>query len=113
MSSNQRYEVWRGLRERTSGGLTKSMLTKNKRGKIVSKKKSEQASSQNNLGSWLRKKGAKIEKADMLRKKPAPPEDAPISKKKAKAKTKKSVAEGIAHIHASFNNTIINNVLFF
>ena len=83
MSSNQRYEVWRGLRERTSGGLTKSMLTKNKRGKIVSKKKSEQASSQNNLGSWLRKKGAKIEKADMLRKKSAPPEDAPISKKKA------------------------------
>ena len=83
MSTNQRYEVWRGLREKTSGGLTKSMLTKNKRGKIVSKKKSEQASSQNNLGSWLRKKGAKIEKADMLRKKSAPPEDAPISKKKA------------------------------
>ena len=29
------------------------------------------------------------------------------SKKKTKAKTKKSVAEGIAHIHATFNNTII------
>ncbi len=29
------------------------------------------------------------------------------SKKKAKAKVKKSVAEGIAHIHATFNNTII------
>ena len=28
-------------------------------------------------------------------------------KKKAKAKVKKSVAEGIAHIHATFNNTII------
>ena len=28
-------------------------------------------------------------------------------KKKTKAKTKKSVAEGIAHIHATFNNTII------
>ena len=92
MSSNQRYEVWRGLRERTSGGLTKGMLTKNKRGKIVSKKKSEQASSQNNLGSWLRKKGAKIEKADMLRKKTAPPEDAPISKKKAKTTAAKAKA---------------------
>ena len=29
------------------------------------------------------------------------------SKKKTKAKPKKSVAEGIAHIHATFNNTII------
>ena len=29
------------------------------------------------------------------------------AKKKAKAKDKKSVAEGIAHIHATFNNTII------
>ena len=29
------------------------------------------------------------------------------AKKKTKAKSKKSVAEGIAHIHATFNNTII------
>ena len=29
------------------------------------------------------------------------------AKKKTKAKTKKSIAEGIAHIHATFNNTII------
>ena len=29
------------------------------------------------------------------------------SKKKTKAKAKKSVADGIAHIHATFNNTII------
>ena len=29
------------------------------------------------------------------------------TKKKTKAKAKKSVAEGIAHIHATFNNTII------
>ena len=28
-------------------------------------------------------------------------------KKKTKARTKKNVIEGIAHIHASFNNTII------
>ena len=29
------------------------------------------------------------------------------TKKKTKAKVKKSVAEGIAHIHATFNNTMI------
>jgi len=29
------------------------------------------------------------------------------TKKKTKTKTKKSVSEGIAHIHASFNNTIV------
>ena len=80
MSSQQRSEVWRGIRLKTSGGLTKDMLTKNKRGKIVSKKKSGQASDQNNLGSWLRQKGKKIAKADMLHKKSAPPEDAPKSK---------------------------------
>ena len=53
-STQQRSEVWLGTRTKTSGGLTKAMLVKNKRGKLVSKKKSEQASSQNNLGSWLR-----------------------------------------------------------
>ena len=57
-STIQRLEVWRGDRKRTSGGLRKSDLTKNARGKIVSKKKSEQASKQNNLGDKLRKKGA-------------------------------------------------------
>ena len=39
-SSRQRLEVWRGNRLKTSGGLTKADLVKNKRGKIVSKKKS-------------------------------------------------------------------------
>ena len=29
------------------------------------------------------------------------------AKKKTKAKAKKSIAEGVAHIHATFNNTII------
>ena len=29
------------------------------------------------------------------------------AKKKSKSKTKKSVSEGIAHIHATFNNTIV------
>ena len=63
MSSQQRLDVWRGIRQKTSGGLTKDMLIKNKRGKIVSKKKSGQASEQNNLGSWLREKGKKVAKA--------------------------------------------------
>ena len=82
MSSQQRLEVWKGSRKKTSGGLTKPMLTKNKRGKIVSKKKSDQASSQNNLGSWLREKGKKVEASKMLRKKAQPPPDAPKAKPK-------------------------------
>ena len=73
MSSQQRMEVWRGTRLQTSGGLRKSDLIKNKRGKIVSKKKSRQAGSQNNLGSWLRKKGVKVSKEEMLRSKTKPP----------------------------------------
>ena len=73
MSSKQRREVWAGTRTRTSGGLTKSMMVKNKRGKLVSKKKSTQAASQNNLGSWLRTTGKKVAKSEMLRKKSEPP----------------------------------------
>ena len=85
-STQQRSEVWLGTRVKTSGGLTKAMLVKNKRGKLVSKKKRDQASSQNNLGSWLREKGKKVDKAEMLRKKSAPPPDAPQKPKKAAAK---------------------------
>lgn len=40
---NQYLMVWRGKLAKTSGGLTKSDLIKNKRGKIVSKKRSELA----------------------------------------------------------------------
>ena len=68
-SSRQRLEVWRGNRLKTSGGLTKADLVKNKRGKIVSKKKSSQAFEQNNLGDFLRKKGKSIPKDQMLIKK--------------------------------------------
>ena len=59
MPQNERLRVWRGELKKTSGGLTKDMLIKNKRGKIVSKRKSEAArkNEDNNLGSWLRKKG--------------------------------------------------------
>ena len=59
MPQNERLRVWKGELKKTSGGLTKGDLIKNKRGKIVSKKKSEAAkkNSENNLGSWLRSKG--------------------------------------------------------
>ena len=62
MPQNQRLLVWRGELKKTSGGLTKDMLMKNKRGKIVSRKKSQAAkkSDENNLGSWLRAKGDKF-----------------------------------------------------
>ncbi|MHB8742852.1 MAG: 30S ribosomal protein S11 [Sulfuricaulis sp.] len=38
----------------------------------------------------------------------AAPETAPVAPTKAKKRVKKSVSEGVAHIHASFNNTIIS-----
>ena len=72
-SSKQRLEVWRGIRAKTSGGLRKEDLVKNKRGKIVSKRKSEQAGDQNNLGDFLRKDGIKVSKDKMLYKKGAKP----------------------------------------
>ena len=105
-SSKQRIEVWRGQRKRTSGGLTKEMLTKNKRGKIVSKKKSNQASDQNNLGVFLRAKGTKVPKDEMLYKKgekkspkpslhaPKKPQPKPVQNKKAtKGKPQKPQAK--------------------
>jgi hypothetical protein len=41
MIEGTRAQVWHGTADRTSGGLTKNDLTKNKHGYIVSKKKSE------------------------------------------------------------------------
>nr|AFY23232.1 dinoflagellate viral nucleoprotein DVNP.2 [Hematodinium sp. SG-2012] len=45
--------VFRGTKEKTSGGLTKSGLVKNKRGKVVSKKKHEWG--KKNYGTGLKK----------------------------------------------------------
>ena len=58
MPQNERIRVWKGELKRTSGGLYKKDLIKNKRGKIVSKKKSAAAkkNKDNNLGNWLRSK---------------------------------------------------------
>ena len=44
--------VFSGRKEKTTGGLSKSNLTKNKHGKIVSKKQSAAASKK--LGKWLK-----------------------------------------------------------
>ena len=87
-STIQRLEVWRGDRKRTSGGLRKSDLTKNARGKIVSKKKSEQASKQNNLGDKLRKKGVHVAKDQMLHPKGKKPAAAKPKPKKVQPKAK-------------------------
>ncbi len=49
-----RIQVWRREAKKTTGGLTKSQLTKNpKTGKIVSKKLSALAKKNNPLGAWL------------------------------------------------------------
>ena len=76
MPQKERLRVWKGELKKTSGGLTKNDLIKNKRGKIVSKKKSEAARKNkdaNNLGQWLRSKGEKflskgLKPADIVRK---------------------------------------------
>ncbi len=80
-SSKQRQDVWFGRRVKTSGGLKKSDLIKNKRGKIVSRKKSGQAGSQNNLGKYLRESGKKVDKSSMLRAKGDIKPDKPEKKK--------------------------------
>ena len=66
-TSKQRIAVWRGDLAKTSGGLAKADLTKNKRGKIVSRRKSRQAAGANNLGKWLRESGVSVPKKEMLR----------------------------------------------
>ena len=76
MPQNERQRVWKGELKKTTGGLRKQDLIKNKRGKIVSKKKSEAARKNkdaNNLGQWLRSKGEKflskgLKPADIVRK---------------------------------------------
>ena len=89
MSSAQRLAVWKGERSKTSGGLTKKDLVRNKRGKIVSRRKSDQAGKDNNLGEWLRAKDVSVPKNKMLhpkKGKKAAPKPAPKPKKAAPKK---------------------------
>ena len=107
MPQSERQRVWKGMLKKTSGGLTKADLVKNKRGKIVSKKKSAAAkkNKENNLGQWLRSKGdhflSKGLKAENIVKKGKPGRKAfekeapkiavkpkPVVKKKAQPKPK-------------------------
>ena len=99
MSSQQRIAVWRGDRLKTTGGLFKKDLIKNKRGKIVSAKKSGQARKQNNLGDFLRDYKEKVSKGEMLRpagaasKARAAGKAAPAKKQAAPAKPKAVAAK--------------------
>ena len=84
MSSAQRIAVWEGRKEKTSGGLRKGDLIKNRQGRIVSKKKSAVAKRLNNLGSHLRgKKKAEPKKAEPKK----------ATKKAAKKKVSKPVED--------------------
>ena len=73
----QRAKVFHGTLEKTSGGLTKKDLKKNEYGKIVSKRASSAARTNNNLGDFKKtKKGFQLSPAkgtkdykDMLSKK--------------------------------------------
>ena len=57
-----RLRVWRGKAAKTPGGLMKNDLTKNKVGKIVSKRLSSVAKKKSNLGEYLVTPGKKIRK---------------------------------------------------
>ena len=62
-----REEVFLGLAKLTAGKLDRSMLMKNKRGKIVSRKRSEQsAKNAERLKQWQFKKSEKPSKKRKL-----------------------------------------------
>ena len=61
MPQKERLRVWRGELKKTAGGLTKNDLRRNARGKIVSRKKSQASTNENNLGKWLRSAGDSFE----------------------------------------------------
>ena len=91
MPQTQRMRVYKGELKKTSGGLTKKDLVRNKRGKIVSRKKSTQSRDQNNLGDFLRALGEKVKKEEMLRPSKKPVAQKPVAKPKAVAAKPKKV----------------------
>ena len=106
MPQKERLRVWRGELKKTSGGLTKKDLIKNKRGKIVSKRKSSQSKNhaENNLKTWLRSKGDKFGgepkglKAEDKENKAAPKAAAPKAAKKKEAVPKKKAVPKITKL---------------
>tara|TARA_B110000037_G_C16681080_1_gene326741 strand:- start:89 stop:304 length:216 start_codon:yes stop_codon:yes gene_type:complete len=55
---NERLRVWNGSMKKTSGGLTKSDLKKNKQGLIVSRKASDAAKKRYNSKKFAHVKAA-------------------------------------------------------
>ena len=92
--TNQCLRVWKGELRKTSGGLTRDDLMKNKKGKIVSKRKSLAMKKINNLGGYLREKGQpfKIDKKPEAAKKEVPAKK-PEPAKKKETKVKKAPAK--------------------
>ena len=90
MPQKERLLVWRGLLKKTAGGLTKSMLIKNRKGKIVSKKKSSAARKENNLGDWLRKSGESFEAKLLAAGLPQPKKKGASKSSASKSKSKSS-----------------------
>ena len=95
-SREQRVRVWRGELKKTTGGLTKDDLVKNRKGKIVSRRKSRQAADQNNLGEWLRNKGDRFQDMPQAHAakglkapKPSPPKPVPEPKRERPPAPKK------------------------
>ena len=56
MTVGTKTQVYRGSRDRTPGNLKRADLTKNKFGKVVSRKASSLAKKKSNLGSYLSRK---------------------------------------------------------
>ena len=54
-NTGSKDEVWKGIAKHTAGGLTKKDLILNKKGKVVSAKKSMLAKKNNNLGEHQNK----------------------------------------------------------
>jgi hypothetical protein len=67
MAIGSKTQVWRGSKDTTPGGLRKADLTKNKYGKVVSRKASVTAKRKNNLGAY---QSSKAKKAPPKKKKP-------------------------------------------
>ena len=133
--------MWKGELRRTAGGLKKSDLAKNKRGKIVSLKKSQSSRKENNLKDWLRtpgqsfagklknagkplpaKKGKsklnppkpkpKLKPQPPQKKKKASPKKAPVKKAPVKkAPVKKVKTPGVAGQHKDLSKVTIGNIL--
>tara|TARA_B110000967_G_C18830171_1_gene533635 strand:- start:545 stop:889 length:345 start_codon:yes stop_codon:yes gene_type:complete len=88
-----RAKVWHGTAKKTSGGLLKSDLMKNKNGRIISKKKYLAGKK---AIKYLVAAGYKTEKGKFGTKKSSKKRPTDASPKKSPAKTKKSIACRVA-----------------